>query len=99
LEVGSLLIKVSFDHGDGGGWMATDLSCGEVRPGSEVAASEGSGPGGQRWREQGGVVEGDAAGNGGVSGKKGVDLVLRLVLGKKKWWGRRGGKLSEIDGP
>ena len=46
MEVGSLLIEVSLDHGDGGGWMATDLSGGEVRPGGEVAAGEGSGPGG-----------------------------------------------------
>ena len=81
MEVRSLLVEVSLDHGDGGGWMATDLSCGEVRPSGEVPASEGCGPSGQRGREQGGVVEGNTAGDGGVGGEEGVYLVLWLVMG------------------
>ena len=42
---------------------------GEVGPGGEVAAIDGGAPGGERLREEGGVIESDATGDGGVGGE------------------------------
>lgn len=68
LEVGALLVEVAFNHGDGRWWMASNLGGGQVRPGGEMSRVKSRAPGGERRGEEGGVVESDAAGDGGVVG-------------------------------
>lgn len=53
---------------------------GEIGPGSEVASVDGGTPRGERRRKEGGMIEGDAACDGGVRGKEGIDAVLGLVV-------------------
>ena len=66
LEVGSsLLVKVAFDHRDGGRRIEANLCRGESGPGSEMPGVDCGTPGGKNRGEEGGVEEGDAIGDGG----------------------------------
>ena len=69
LEVCALVVEVALDHGNGCWVVTSDLFGGEVGPRCEEAARDGGAPGGERGREEGNMVEGDATGDDGVGGE------------------------------
>jgi hypothetical protein len=65
-NIGVLRVQVSFVYDSVLLWLLAYLSRGEALPCCKVACVDGITPCGKRWREQAGVVEGDAVGDGVV---------------------------------
>jgi hypothetical protein len=87
--IGSGLVEMAFEHGNGGGEVCSDLFGGELRPSSEMTSVYSSAPSGDGRREHGSVVERHSIGNGLCDGSgDGVDLV-----------GSIGWLDGEVDGP
>ena len=89
-----MLVEVALDGGDGERGVATHLGGGEIRPGGEETCIERCAPRGQGRGEHGGVIEGNALGDRGVSG--GEELSRGSERGRS---GRRGrGDMPEARG-
>ena len=67
-EIGTLLVEVALDGGNGERGVATHLGGGEILPGDKETCIERCAPRRQDRGEHGGVVEGNALGDRGVSG-------------------------------
>ena len=94
--VGSRLVEVAFNEGGGDWRVFANLGRSEVWPRGEQVGVDGFAPSGERWREQGGMVESNTIGeclvrNDGIRGVCWWNVV-GVGLG---WWQM---ELSEAGG-